>query len=84
MTKDQVVHHGRWLENAAFGIGVAMLAFAGFREAVASCAAHPFPWVTFIAAAVLVAPKMLGRATAGRIWGLVGGRVSKVGNTPDA
>lgn len=34
-----------------------------------------FPWGTMISASLLVAPKMIGRATAGRAWNrLTGGR----------
>lgn len=71
MTKEQAAQHGRWIENAAFAVGVLLLAFAGIREALGMGPPH-FPWVTFISASVLVAPKMLGRATAGRVWNLLG------------
>lgn len=67
----KIKEHGRTIENIAFGVGVALLAFAGIREALGMGPAS-FPWVTFIAASVLVAPKMLGRATAGRVWDLLG------------
>lgn len=68
MTNERMAEHGRWLENLAFAGGTILLLFTGFREAVASCETHAFPWAAFIIASVLVAPKMLGRATAGRIW----------------
>lgn len=74
MTKEKAAEHGRWLENVAFAGGVCLLLFAGGKEAIASCATHSFPWSAFLIAAVLVAPKMLGRATAGRIWGMIGNR----------
>lgn len=77
MNKEQAAQHARWVENTAFAVGVGLLAFAGVREAIVStCEARPFPWVTFIIASSLVAPKMLGRVTAGRVWDLLGKKSS--------
>lgn len=77
MTKDRAIEHGRWVENVLALGGGALLLFAGFKEAIASCSTHPFPWAAFIIGAICVAPKTLGRATAGRIWGVMGARIPK-------
>lgn len=77
MTKERMAEHSRWLENLAFLGGVALMLFAGFKEAMSSCTSHPFPWSIFLIASALVAPKMLGRVTAGRIWAVLGDRLPK-------
>lgn len=74
MTHERIVAHGRFVENLLALGGGALLLFSGFREAVASCDTHAFPWAAFIVGAICVAPKTLGRATAGKIWGTFGGR----------
>ena len=42
-----------------------------------------FPWGTMISASLLVAPKMIGKATAGRAWSKITGRVSGSGATAE-
>lgn len=69
MTHERLVAHGRFVENALALGGGGLLLFSGFREAVSACATHAFPWAAFIVGAICVAPKTLGRATAGKIWG---------------
>lgn len=71
MTREKAAEHGRVVENILALGGGGLLLFTGYREALASCANHPFPWAAFIIGAICVAPKTLGRATAGRIWGMV-------------
>ena len=66
----------RWLEDAAFvvaimqavGYGVAeMLGELGVRFGACEVSTG-FPYITVIVFLGCVAPKMLGRATAGKIW----------------
>lgn len=77
----------RVVENVTFAIGV--LLGAGYVVlveilpdtcyALSKCAnapTHPaFPWGMFAILALLVAPKTLGRVTAGKVWTLFAGRV---------
>lgn len=65
--------HSRALENVGFLLGLGLV--VGFElfadilpRAHGSTVDHAFPWGLVVAAALLVAPKMLGRATAGRVW----------------
>lgn len=80
-------HRGRWLEDAAFGAGVLVLiAFAAaevalklgvhFKPCDAGHVDAGTPWGLLIVAALLIAPKMIGRATAGRVWLAVGDRIA--------
>lgn len=68
---------GRLVENILALGGGGLMLFTGYQEALAVCATHPFPWAAFIIGAVCVAPKTLGRATAGKIWERIGGKVPK-------
>ena len=70
----------RGLENAAFVVGVLVLAAFALTEvlpqvgiAVGDCEVMDTgtPWGVFMVGSLLVAPKMLGRATAGKIWGAI-------------
>lgn len=71
---------GRWLENLAFlaGIGIAVRYGLAESDAVALCTAatRPIPWGLFAIIGVCLLPKMLGRETAGRVWGAVADRVA--------
>lgn len=73
--------HSRMVEDIGFGVGVIMALVYGSLEALRSvgwslgkCEVTPgLPWVTIIMVTLCVAPKMLGRATAGKVWaGLAG------------
>lgn len=64
---------GRWLENAGFTVGLYLAYVYVTAEAEAvrlgtAVAGRPMPWGTIAVIGLCVAPKMLGRQTAGRIW----------------
>ena len=69
-------HAGRWIENglavlggiigAAYVVGVEILPHVGLGCAPA--ADHGVPWGLVIIVTAMVAPKTLGRMTAGRIY----------------
>lgn len=75
----------RYIENWLAGLGG--LVAAGYvalveilpHSGLMSCAVpttHPsFPWGVVILVAALVAPKTLGRATAGKVWEVVASRI---------
>ncbi len=72
----------RTIETIAFALGVVILGAYGLAEALALLGwrlgphegHHGFPWGQVVVATILVAPKLLGRATAGKIWGAIGQR----------
>jgi len=37
--------------------------------------AQPFPWIVFCVIAACVLPKTVGRATAGKVWEIIGSRI---------
>lgn len=72
----------RFVETFAFAGGVVLLMLymivevlhaAGIRLGTGETD-HGFPFGTMIAASLLVAPKMIGKATAGRAWSRFAGR----------
>lgn len=69
----------RILEDVAFMIGVLVLAAFAITEilpqvgiVLGDCGVIDTgtPWGVFMVGSLLVAPKMLGRATAGKIWSM--------------
>ena len=69
----------RAVEAVSFILGVLILAAYGLSEVLVhlgwKLGPHSdttFPWGQIIVGALLVAPKMLGRATAGKIWDAIG------------
>lgn len=65
----------RLLENLGFLAGISIGVFAAVQETLRACEHHPFPWALAIIAGLLIAPKMVGRSSAGRAWESVAGRV---------
>lgn len=63
----------RVLENLGFLAGIGIGVFAAVRETMSGCTSHPFPWALAIIAGLLIAPKMIGRGSAGRAWEAVAG-----------
>jgi hypothetical protein len=71
----------RWIENglavlggliaAAYVVGVEIYPAIAFTTAPSG---HGFPWGVVILVAALVLPKTVGRATAGKVWDVIGGR----------
>jgi hypothetical protein len=69
----------RALENFGFALGISLAGAYVVAEIIVrlgacfgpTCSPQGFPWGLFMMCALLVAPKMLGRATAGRIWNRV-------------
>ena len=78
----------RGIETGAFLLGVLLLAAYGLAETLSMLGwrlgehdgHHGFPWGQFVIGGLLIAPKMLGRATAGKIWDWLG---SKMGSKAD-
>lgn len=72
----------RFAETAAFVLGVLIMASYGVAESLSLLGFrlgqhdghHGFPWGQFVIGALLVAPKLLGRATAGKIWDAIGAK----------
>lgn len=72
--------HSRMIEDIGFAAGIIQGLFYGALEALKNAgwtlgkceqvqqAVHSFPWVTITIMALCVAPKMVGRATAGKAW----------------
>lgn len=58
----------RILEDVGFASAIGVGVFASVREAIATVADRPFPWVLLIVMSILAAPKTLGRMTAGKVW----------------
>lgn len=63
----------RLLEDFGFLVGLLLIAGKGVVEILADAgivrhANHGFPWAFFGYTALLIAPKMVGRASAGRAW----------------
>ena len=79
----------RVLEDVGFVVGLLMMVgYVGLVEilpalchALGKCqnapADTPFPWVVVTMAALCVAPKMIGRASAGKVWESLAGRLGK-------
>lgn len=77
----------RLLEDVGFACGLLLLTLRGLAEIAHEVAAalielrehsHQFPWAFLMGCALLVAPKMVGRATAGRVWEAIGGGLAKL------
>jgi hypothetical protein len=62
----------RLLENVGFLIGIANATL--YTLGVKLGVAEPATWAVVVLNATLIAPKMLGRASAGRIWDAIAGR----------
>lgn len=68
--------HSRIIEDVLAFAGIFQALFYGVLEALRSAGfklgdcptEHSFPWVTLSILACCVAPKTLGRATAGKVW----------------
>ncbi len=83
------VRGSRALENAAFALAVLLgTAYVIFVEILPAIGwrlgeadhVHNFPWGLFAILTLLVAPKTVGRATAGKVWD----RVASRGRTSNA
>ena len=75
----------RVIEDCAFGAGVVVLVTFALVEAALKIGIHfgkcqhtdsGTPWGLLIVGALLVAPKMVGRATAGSVWRAIGDRIA--------
>ena len=65
----------RILEDSAFVLGVVVAAgYVVFAEILKPDPGRAFPWGVMILVGACVAPKTLGRATAGRIWDRIAGK----------
>jgi hypothetical protein len=86
-TGPQVVQQrARWLEDVGFVVGILLgIAYVGLVEILpTACYSldvcqqapvdHPFPWVLVAIIALCIAPKMIGRSTAGRVWEAIAAR----------
>ena len=81
----------RFVETFAFAGGVILLMLYMVVEILHAAGVrlgavepdHGFPWGTMISASLLVAPKVVGRATAGRAWNKIAGGGSPVSNTAE-
>lgn len=81
----------RFVETFAFAGGVILLMLYMVVEILYAAGVRlgtgptdeGFPWGTMISASLLVAPKMIGKATAGRAWNKIAGGGSPVSNTED-
>lgn len=73
----------RLLEDIGFAAAIALGVIYGVAEALARVGVRlgphapdtSFPWGLLIVMTILAAPKTLGRATAGRIWDVIAGRI---------
>lgn len=73
----------RWIENGLAVVGIAQAALYGTVEALnhagislGSCTpSSGFPWITLVIFVGCVLPKTVGRASAGKVWELIGGRI---------
>lgn len=76
-------HQSRRLEDVGFLLAVALGALYGVAEAAARtglclgpCPAQAdFPWGLLIMQAIMAAPKMVGRVSAGKVWEAVGRKI---------
>jgi hypothetical protein len=77
----------RMIEDSAFFLGLLLIASRATVEMGQEIGYWPMPadhhsaWATlleFLRASLLVAPKTLGRATAGGVWGAIGSGVGKM------
>lgn len=75
----------RLLEDVAFLVGVLLIGAKGTVEILQGAGVFPAQahglWaivVEFLRSSLLVAPKMLGKATGGRVWEVLGGGVASV------
>ena len=71
----------RMLEDVAFGLGIFLVGLRGVAEVAHEVAGslmelrehrHQFPWAFILSCGLLVLPKTVGRATAGKVWGAIG------------
>jgi len=69
----------RWLEDIGFIVGIANATL--YTLGIKLGPANPETWAVVALNATLIAPKMLGRATAGRIWDNI---ASRFGGKPPA
>lgn len=60
------MNRARWLEDVGFLVGIVNATL--YTLGVKLGAAEPATWAVVALNATLIAPKMLGRSTAGRIW----------------
>lgn len=81
------VARSRFIEDAGFVTGLALLGLRGLSELVHEWVGmlvelrphgHPFPAALILSAVLLVAPKWLGRATAGKVWTALGGGAARL------
>ncbi len=76
-------YHSRKLEDWGFILAIALGALYGVAEAAARtglcvrvCPAQAdFPWGLLIMQAIMAAPKMVGRVSAGKVWEAVGRKI---------
>lgn len=71
-------NRARWLEDVGFIVGIANATL--YTLGIKLGAATPATWAIVALNATLIAPKMLGRASTGRIWQAFATRWS--GGTP--
>lgn len=72
----------RILEDVAFALGIVLLGSYALSETLLNLGwrlgphepGHDFPWGQVLISAIFIAPKLLGRATAGKIWDAIGRR----------
>lgn len=73
----------RLVETTGFGIGVGLLATKTFVEILQDAGfltyppEHGWPWGLFLSCGLMVLPKFLGKATAGKVWGSIGEGLSR-------
>lgn len=73
----------RWLEDLGFIIAILMMITYGAAETLSSlgwrlgtCAVETrIPWVTLALAFMCILPKTVGRATTGKLWDAIAGRL---------
>lgn len=80
--QQRVADTGRTVENICAIAGLVVLSTFGLAETLSRlgvtfgpCHEHGFPWGQVIAGSILVLPKTVGRATAGKVWNKIASAV---------
>lgn len=74
----------RAIEDIGFGVAIALIALRGLLELVHESGLvippehHGFPWGFAASVVLIIAPKYLGRITAGEVWKSIGSGIGKL------